>query len=37
MFFTWPDPVVLTPFVQEGFPPFTNLAVQKIIPTYKKT
>ena len=31
-----PIQAVLTPFVQEGFPPFTNLAVQKIIPTYKK-
>ena len=31
-----PIQAVLTPFVQEGFPPFTNLAIQSIIPSYKK-
>ena len=31
-----PIQAVLTPFVQEGFPPFTNLAVQSIIPSYRK-
>ena len=31
-----PIQAVLTPFVQEGFPPFTNLAIQSIVPSYKK-
>ena len=36
LFLHGPIQAVLTPFVQEGFPPFTNLAIQSIIPSYKK-